>query len=102
MGDPRPRDRETIGARGSEPEATVAVLGPDGPPGMLGTTVAGQVDPDQTTGGVTIAPETSATATGTGDPTLARQVVAAPTQRPTPAIPGYLIEGELGRGGMGV
>ena len=102
MGDPQPRDRETIGAGGSEPEATVADLGPNGPPDTPGTTLAGEVDPGQATGGVTLAHETSATATGVGDPTLAPQIDAAPTPRPAPAIPGYQIEGELGRGAMGV
>ena len=67
MGDPQPRDRETIGAGGSEPEATVADLGPNGPPDTPGTTLAGEVDPGQATGGVTLAHETSATATGVGD-----------------------------------
>jgi serine/threonine-protein kinase len=37
-----------------------------------------------------------------GDSTLAHQIEAAPAQRPVPDIPGYQIEGELGRGGMGV
>src|SRR5262245_10171623 len=102
MGDPRPRDREAIGAGGSEPEATAADLGTNGPLDTLRTTLVREVDPGQATRSVTLAPETSATATGVGDPTLAPQVDATPTQRPTPAISGYQIEGELGRGAMGV
>jgi eukaryotic-like serine/threonine-protein kinase len=102
MGDPQPRDREAIGAGGSEPEATVGDIGPNGPTDTPRTTLVSEVDPGQATRSVTLAPETSATATGVGDPTLAPQVDAASTQRPTPAIPGYRIEGELGRGAMGV
>jgi WD40 repeat protein len=102
MGDPQPRDREAIGAGGSEPEATAADLGTNRPPDTPGRTLAGEIDPGQVTADEPLAHETSATATGVGDPTLGPQVDAAPTQRPTPAIPGYVIEGELGRGAMGV
>src|SRR5262249_45172736 len=35
-------------------------------------------------------------------PTLADEVAPAPAQSAAPAIPGYLIEGVLGRGAMGV
>ena len=73
MGDPETRDQETRG-----------------------------IDRSQTAGSMGVAHETSVTATGVGDATLAHQTDPAPTQRPTPTIPGYEIEGELGRGGMGV
>src|SRR4051812_29360264 len=102
MGDPQPRDREAIGAGGPEPEATVGDIGPNGPTDTLRTTIVSEVDPGQATRSVTLAPGSSATATGVVAPTLAPQIDAAPTPRPPPAIAGYLIEGELGRGAMGV
>ena len=40
--------------------------------------------------------------TGAGDATPSRSVDSAPNHRPAPAIAGYQIEGELGRGAMGV
>src|SRR5690348_14246426 len=102
MGEPQPRDRESIGAGGSKPEAMAADLGPNGPPGASEITLAGEVDPGQDTGGVELAYETSVTATGVGDATHADQTDSPPPHRPAPTIVGYLIEGELGRGAMGV
>ena len=52
--------------------------------------------------GVTLVRERSVTATGVGDATHAHQADAAPAHRPAPTIAGYRIEGELGRGAMGV
>ena len=102
MSDPEPRDREAIGAGGAEPAATVADLGTDGPPDPPGRTPAGEVDPGQVAGGATVAHEASPTATGLGDATPADRTPSAPAHRPAPTIAGYEIEGELGRGAMGV
>jgi WD40 repeat protein len=102
MGDPEPRVHETTEAGGSEPEATVAGLGPNGAPGTLGITLAGEADPGQAIRGVTLSYETSDTATGVDDATHAGRTGSSPPHRPAPTIAGYLIEGELGRGAMGV
>ena len=102
MSDPEPRDREAIGAGGSEPAATVADLGTDGPPDPPGTTHAGEFDPGQVAGGATVAHEASPTATGLGDATPADRTPSPPAHRPAPTVAGYEVEGELGRGAMGV
>ncbi len=102
MGDTRPRDRETIGAGESEPEATRADFGPNGSPDMLGTTSAGDVDAGQVILAMSHTNDTSVTATGAEGSTHTDHVSSPPTQRPVPSIPGYQIEGELGRGSMGV
>src|SRR3954471_8014523 len=103
MGDPRARDRGTIGMGGCEPEATGADIGPEGPLDGLRTTRTGDIDAGQAVVGVTHARETVAAAsTGAEGPTYGDQADSPPTHRPVPSIPGYRIEGELGRGGMGV
>jgi predicted Ser/Thr protein kinase len=102
MGDPQPQDRETIGAGGPEPEATEADLEPKGHPDTLGSALAGEIEPGQVTGGVALAHHTSDTATGVGDAKHADPTDSPPAHRPEPTIAGYLIEGELGRGAMGV
>jgi eukaryotic-like serine/threonine-protein kinase len=102
MGDPEPRVRETTGAGGSEAEATVAGLGSNGPPDALKATLAGESEPGQATVGESLAHDSSVTATGVGDATPAEQTPTPPAARPAPTIAGYEIEGELGRGAMGV
>ena len=71
MGDPEPRDRETIGAGGAVPEATVADLGTNGPPDTPGRATAAKIDPGPAIGGVTVAHDAAVTATGDGDATHA-------------------------------
>ncbi|WP_197446453.1 serine/threonine-protein kinase [Tautonia plasticadhaerens] len=51
---------------------------------------------------MTLAHETSAGATGVGDATPADPTDSPSSRRPAPLIAGYEIEGELGRGAMGV
>src|SRR4051794_4245902 len=98
MGDPEPRDRETIGTGGSEPGTTAAGIGPDGPPDTPVGTLAGEIDPGPAIGGVTVTHEPFVTATGAGDATHAGPTDSPPAHRPAPTIAGYQIEGELGRG----
>ena len=97
-----PRDRETIGAGGSEPEATVADLGPDGPPTRPGGLLPVKSNRARTQGEWPSRTTTSVTATGVGDATHADRTDSPPAHRPAPTIAGYEIEGELGRGAMGV
>ena len=102
MGDPESRDRETIRAEGSGPEATGADLGIKGLPEKLGSTHTGEVDPGQATEGLILVRNSSVTGVDAGDATHAGQADTPATHRPGPTIAGYQIEGELGRGGMGV
>jgi WD40 repeat protein len=100
MGDPGSRDRQTIEASGFEPGATAADVSADGPTGSQGITLAGGADPDRTTEGEPRAHETAAI--GVEGPLPTPSLATAPAQPPIPVIPGYWIEGTLGRGAMGV
>ena len=102
MSDPRTRDLQTIEAGGSEREATGVDLGTNGPPDTPGRAPAGEIDPGQAIGSVTGAHDTPVTATGVGVATYPDQPSSPPAHRPAPTIAGYEIEGELGRGAMGV
>jgi WD40 repeat protein/tRNA A-37 threonylcarbamoyl transferase component Bud32 len=102
MGDPESRDRETIRAEGSGPEATGADLGIKGLPEKLGATHTGELDPGQATEGLILVCNSSVTGVEAGDATHAGQADTPATHRPGPTIAGYQIEAELGRGGMGV
>jgi WD40 repeat protein len=102
MGDPRSRDRHTAEAGKSEPDVTSAGPGPGRHPGTLERTLASEIDPGQATGSVTRALATSPEATGPWDATPADGPQSSPADRPAPTIAGYEIEGELGRGAMGV
>jgi hypothetical protein len=84
------------------PEATVADLGPEGRTGPLGGTLSGEIGLGQVPGGLTRALDTPSAATGLWDATPAEQTPSPPADRPAPTIAGYEIEGELGRGAMGV
>src|SRR5262245_58418244 len=95
------RDRETIGSGASECEATPGDLSQDGRPGPLAPTPVGAADANWTDGVSTLADET----TGRDDPSapvLDGYPAEAPSRRAIPAIAGYEILGELGRGAMGV
>jgi eukaryotic-like serine/threonine-protein kinase len=102
MAGPEPGDRKTTGAGDSGSEMTVADVGPNGHPKPPGSTRTGEVGPGPADGGAHLVGDRSASAVDSEDATLSRQVDAAPPPRPAPTIPGYLIEGELGRGAMGI
>src|SRR5262249_29641316 len=86
----------------AEPAATMADRGPNRHLETPASTGTGAVDPGQATIGVSLEGNRSASRVEPGDPTFAHQVEAAPPHRPAPSVPDYLIEGELGRGAMGV
>ena len=97
MGDPEPRDRETIraGPPEPEPEATAADCGPDAPSDTLGRTLpAGSIQARPPRASCVHDP--SVIAAGGGDLTHTGPTDSPPAQRPTPTIAGYRI-GVLGR-----
>src|SRR5262245_25123108 len=101
MSDPRTRNQATIGAGGAEPEATGADLGPKGHHETPERTPSGGIDPGQAIRCLAHAHYTAITAPGV-EATYAYQPPPPPAHRPVPTIAGYEIEGELGRGAMGV
>ena len=102
MNDPETRDREPDGTEEPEPGAFMMRAGPEGSPETIGTSLAGAAGPGRATLDGALGAEGPTTAIDTEDATLAPRVDADPTPQPVPVIPGYEIEGELGRGGMGV
>src|SRR4051794_3529142 len=101
MDDPETRDREPDGTVEPEPGASLMRAGPEGSPEAIGTSLAGAAGPGRATldGSLGVDPTT---AIDTEDATLAPRVNAGLTPARLPVIPGYRVEGELGRGGMGV
>src|SRR5262245_40753089 len=102
MDDPETRDREPDGTEEPEPGAFMMRAGPEGSPEAIGTSLAGAAGPGQATVDGVLGAEGPTTTIGTEDATLAYRVNADPAPTPVPVIPGYRVEGELGRGGMGV
>src|SRR3954453_17242589 len=102
MDDPETRDREPDGTEGPEPGAFLMRAGPAGSPETIGTSLAGAAGPGRATLDGVLGAEGPTTAIDTEDATLAPRANADPTPQPMPVIPGYRVEGELGRGGMGV
>src|SRR6516162_6327929 len=102
MDDPETRDREPDGTEEPEPGAFMTRAGPEGSPEAIGTSLAGAAGPGQATLDGVLGAEGPTTAIDTEDATLAPQGNADPTPQTMPVIPGYRVEGELGRGGMGV
>src|SRR4051794_18041043 len=102
MDDPETRDREPDGTEGPETGATMMRAGPEGSPEAVGTSLAGAAGPVRATLDGVRGAEAPTTAIDTEDATLAPRVGADPAPQPVPVIPGYRVEGELGRGGMGV
>jgi eukaryotic-like serine/threonine-protein kinase len=102
MDDPETRDREPNGTEEPEPGAFLMRAGPEGSPEAIGTSLAGAVGPGQAPLDGVLGAEGPTTAIDTKDATLTPRLSANPTPQPMPVIPGYRVEGELGRGGMGV
>src|SRR5262249_32625578 len=76
--------------------------GPEGSLETIGTSLAGTVGPGQATLAGVLEGEGPTTAITAEDATLTPRINADPTPRDMPVIPGYRVESELGRGGMGV
>src|SRR4051812_24667173 len=102
MDDSETRDREPDGTEGPEPGGFMMRAGPEGSPETIGTSLAGAAGPGQAPLDGVLGAEGPTTAIGTEDAAPATRVDADPAPQPVPVIPGYRVEGELGRGGMGV
>src|SRR3954465_6842352 len=102
MDDPETRDREPDGTEEPEPGAFLMRAGPEVSPETVGTSHAGAVGSARATLDGPLGADGPTTAIDTEGATAAPRVNADPAPQPMPVIPGYRVEGELGRGGMGV
>jgi WD40 repeat protein/tRNA A-37 threonylcarbamoyl transferase component Bud32 len=102
MSDQVPRDDETVSAGGTDPEAGVPGSTLIGQPDALGATLTDGTASPGAAGRAIEAGETAAGPTDLGATAFGSDAGSAPAKRTVPAIPGYEIECELGRGGMGV
>jgi WD40 repeat protein len=102
MSDHVARNRETIDAGTAGTEAGTAGTTGAGQPAALGATLASGTTPPRAGGEATAVDETAAGSAGLGATTFGSDADSAPPRHVVPAIPGYEILGELGRGAMGV
>ena len=107
MGDHKPPSQGPpqieVGASKSENEATATDRSSPDQSDPLGATIAELTDPARTAGAATGTEDADAVDPSPVGPTLTDPGASDPAAtRSIPAIPGYEMLGELGRGGMGV